>query len=64
MKKQKTFLIKFAGAILHKVQRRGIRLYSSKYSRHDFTQHQHIVLLAVRQQRRYRVPALSRGGFA
>ena len=51
MKKRKTFLIKFAGAILHKVQRRGIRLYSSKYSWHDFTQHQHIVLLAVRQQR-------------
>ena len=51
MKKRKTFLIKFAGAILHKVQRRGIRLYSSRYSRDDFTQHQHIALLAVRQQR-------------
>ena len=50
MVKQPTFLIKFAQSIEKKIQRLGIPLYSSKYSRKDYTQHQHILLLALRQK--------------
>ena len=49
-KKSETFFIKFAKAIMDKLKRCGVRLFSSKYSKKDFTQHQHIVLRAVQQK--------------
>lgn len=51
-KKQTTFLIRFAEQILRVLKIREIRLYGSKFSKKTYTLHQHIVLLALREQQK------------
>jgi len=49
VKKEVTFLIKFAKSILRALEVRCVRLYGSKFSKKVYTLHQHVVLLALRE---------------
>jgi len=50
MGKKKTYLIKFAENILKALKTRHVRLYGHKFSKKTYTLHQHIVLLALKEE--------------
>ena len=49
MKKNNTFLIRFAENIIKALKIRQVRLYTNKFSKKTYTLHQHIVLLSLRE---------------